>query len=331
MSGELILEMTHVGETAGSWAVEIIRAFDKLDQHRLAELLAAAEAAQFFTRPEPVLDTDLSTLLFRLRMTHDGRSRELAIGEPNALPELERLLRAARACLRDRQVFKVAEMPDDVRAVLMAGLPSLERNDVQPPNVATAERREAEAYWSERLVARRASSASTHSGVGRDHASTEEVLAGEADTIFAEIQGRVGDATLAQKLAEVHRAIANDNVRYRARFLDEVEVLATPDAARHVSVDAATLDKWRAEHRVVGVPVGAAWLWPMFQFEEGAPKPVVARALAKLPTTRSPWEAAWWFVSSNSWLGGPAPVSVLDSEPDAVVWAAERENDKIGG
>lgn len=128
MTGELMLEMTYVGEKADSWGVETTRAFDKLDQRRLAELLEAAEAAEFFTRPEPVIDGKLSTLLFRLCIAHDGRSREPAIGEPNAAPELERLLRAARACLSSRQVLKVAEMSEDERAGLMATQLSLDED-----------------------------------------------------------------------------------------------------------------------------------------------------------------------------------------------------------
>lgn len=192
-------------------------------------------------------------------------------------------------------------------------------------------RRSDEAYWSARLAARRTADHATGYLTEFDPRPTEEVLAGEADTIFAELQGGVGDVRRAQEMAEIHLAIAHDNVRLRARFLDEVEVLPTPDAAWLVGEDAATLDRWWAEGQVIGVPVGAAWLFPTFQFKDGAPRPVIARALAELPAERSPWQTAFWFVSSNSWLGGPAPTSLLDDDPDAIVWAAAHERDEIGG
>lgn len=192
-------------------------------------------------------------------------------------------------------------------------------------------RRSDETYWSARLANRRDADFSKDLFLKADPRSTAAVLATEAGAIFAELQGRVGDARLAGELAEVNLAIARDNVRLRARFLDEVQVLPTPDAARHAGGDAATLNSWRAERRIIGVPVGAAWLFPMFQFKDGAPRPVIARALAKLPPERSPWPHAFWFVSSNSWLGGPAPMSLLDDNPDAIVWAAERERDEISG
>lgn len=188
-----------------------------------------------------------------------------------------------------------------------------------------------ETYWSARLANRWDADCPADASLEPDPHSTLEVLASEADTIFADLQGRVGDTRLAGELAKVNLAIAQDNVRLRARFLDEVKVLATPDAARHVGEDAATLDRWRAERRIIGVPAGAAWLFPMFQFKDGAPRPVIARTLAELPYERSPWPNAFWFVSSNSWLGGPAPMSLLDNNPDAVVWAAERERDEISG
>lgn len=192
-------------------------------------------------------------------------------------------------------------------------------------------RRSDEAYWSARLARRRDADRAPSYSAKIDPRSTEEVLASEAGTIFAMLQGRVGDVRLAQQMAEVNLAIAHDNVRLRARLLDEVEVLPTPDAARHVGEDAATIDRWRAEGRVIGVPVGAAWLFPMFQFKDGVPRPVIARAIAELPAESSPWVTAFWFVSSNTWLGGPAPTSLLDENPDAIVWAAAHERDEIAG
>lgn len=145
------------------------------------------------------------------------------------------------------------------------------------------------------------------------------------------IRRRSDETYWSARLADRHDADCQINASPELDPRSTLEVLATPDAARHVGENAATLDRWRAERRIIGVPVGAAWLFPMFQFKDRAPRPVIARALAELPPERSPWPDAFWFVSSNSWLGGPAPMSLLDDNPDAIVWAAERERHEISG
>ncbi|PAX08877.1 hypothetical protein [Sphingomonas lenta] len=118
MDGQLTLEMLNTDGTPVSWNVATTRDFNELDQQHVAELLDAVVAAEFFTRPEPVIDVHSSTVAFRVRIAWDGRS----IGEPNAAPALERVARAARACLRDRKVIALNSMPYDERQALLAAL-----------------------------------------------------------------------------------------------------------------------------------------------------------------------------------------------------------------
>ncbi|MCO6415803.1 methyltransferase domain-containing protein [Siccirubricoccus sp. KC 17139] len=48
---------------------------------------------------------------------------------------------------------------------------------------------------------------------------------------------------------------------------------------------------------------------------------MVARVLAELPERKSPWQVAFWFVSTSGWLGGATPAPRL-ADGDAVVAAA---------
>jgi hypothetical protein len=78
------------------------------------------------------------------------------------------------------------------------------------------------------------------------------------------------------------------------------------------------------------VPSRGSELYPAFQFREGQPHPAVAKILRELPKQMSPWQIAFWFVSSNGWLRGATPADRLDDE-EAVVKAAHRESEPIVG
>ncbi|HWF51616.1 MAG TPA: hypothetical protein VG294_13340 [Solirubrobacteraceae bacterium] len=99
-------------------------------------------------------------------------------------------------------------------------------------------------------------------------------------------------------------------------------------AGSHASNRAALANRWRAENRVVAVPVRDELLYPGFQFaDEGRPRPAIKAVLDALrsdPHTTD-WQAALWFATPTSWLGGRRPVDVLDEDPEAVTEAARRE------
>jgi hypothetical protein len=125
---------------------------------------------------------------------------------------------------------------------------------------------------------------------------------------------------------------AQRNAAARNELLQEFGALRSQDVAdlagSRASNRAALANRWRAENRVVAVPVRDELLYPGFQFtDEGRPHPAVAAALGWLrsdPHT-SDWQAALWFAIPTTWLGGRRPVDVLDDDPDAVVQAARRE------
>jgi hypothetical protein len=135
-------------------------------------------------------------------------------------------------------------------------------------------------------------------------------------------------------VAEARRAIETDNARERARFLSEVACLTSKEIAQNAGHQAAnasvTGSRWKQQGRIFSVPSRGSELYPAFQFREGQPHPAIAKILRELPKQMSPWQIAFWFTSSNSWLRGAAPADRLDDE-EAVVKAAHRESEPIVG
>ena len=149
-----------------------------------------------------------------------------------------------------------------------------------------------------------------------------------AETIFAELQHR-HDPGKREVMADLDMQIAQDNAALRGRFLRDIATFTAAELAQAAG-DRTALRRWLAEQRVFSVPVDDGERFPAFQFAGGQPLPVIGDVLAALSPTWSAWEIAFWFVSSNSWLGGPTPVAHL-SNPAWVLSAARHENDEIGG
>jgi hypothetical protein len=135
-------------------------------------------------------------------------------------------------------------------------------------------------------------------------------------------------------VGEARRAIETDNARERARFLSDVACLTSKEIAQNAGHQAAnasvTGSRWKQQGKIFSVPSRGSELYPVFQFREGLPHPTVAKILRELPKQMSPWQIAFWFTSSNSWLRGGAPADRLDDE-EAVVKAAHRESEPIVG
>lgn len=131
---------------------------------------------------------------------------------------------------------------------------------------------------------------------------------------------------------------ARRNAQARSELLEEFGALRSQEVAAlagsRARNRAALANRWRAENRVMAVPVHDELVYPGFQFTaEGRPHPAVGPTLEQLrsdPHTTD-WQAALWFATPTSWLGGRRPVDVLDEEPDAVVEAARREVSDIAG
>jgi hypothetical protein len=136
-------------------------------------------------------------------------------------------------------------------------------------------------------------------------------------------------------MAEFHTAVAADNTAIRQRFMQEVETLTSAEVAARAGHEAKnrhqTAARWKAQARVFAVPYQGQDRFPAFQFDaDGKPLPLIKQVLEVLPANRTPWQTAFWFVSSNSWLGGPAPQERLD-DAAAILEAAAHESDELSG
>jgi nucleoid DNA-binding protein len=135
-------------------------------------------------------------------------------------------------------------------------------------------------------------------------------------------------------ISEARIAIETDNARERARFLTEVACLTSRQVAENAGHQAAnasvTGSRWKQQGKIFSVPSKGSELFPAFQFRDGQPHPTVAKILCELPKQMSPWQIAFWFTSSNSWLKGATPADRLNDEAQ-VVTAARRENEPLIG
>jgi hypothetical protein len=131
---------------------------------------------------------------------------------------------------------------------------------------------------------------------------------------------------------------ARRNAEARTLLLEEFGALRSHEVAElagsRAANRAALANRWRAENRILAVPLADELLYPGFQFTaEGKPNPAVAPVLGFLRTDpyASDWQTALWFSSPTSWLGGRRPVDLLDDDPDAVTEAARREVSDLAG
>lgn len=131
---------------------------------------------------------------------------------------------------------------------------------------------------------------------------------------------------------------ARRNAEARRALLEEFGALRSHEVAdlagSRASNRAALANRWRAEGRVVAVPVRDELLYPGFQFStEGKPKPSIRPVLERLGSNphATDWQRALWFASPSSWLGGARPVDLLDKDPEAVLDAARREVGDVAG
>ena len=123
----------------------------------------------------------------------------------------------------------------------------------------------------------------------------------------------------------VRAQLAVDNLEMRREYLDETPTLTAADIhmasglrSRNTSEPAS---RWKGEGKLFAVRVGRRDLYPVFQFEDGAPRPVIKDILGALPETMTGWQKALWFASGNGWLDGDEPQRRLDDRQQVVAAA----------
>lgn len=145
---------------------------------------------------------------------------------------------------------------------------------------------------------------------------------------------RLADVLLPNDLADARGVLAADNLELRDRFVAQTAPLTSADVAARAGHKSgnpyATAARWKKAGDIFSVHHRGAEYFPAFQFREGRPHPTVKKLLAVLPENLSAWQRAFWFVSTNGWLGGKAPRDLLN-DPEIVVAAARREAEEVVG
>jgi len=118
-------------------------------------------------------------------------------------------------------------------------------------------------------------------------------------------------------LSALFKKIETENAEIRRAYLDQTKFLDPPKSLRD------RLEQWKRERKIFAVRDHNANRYPVFQFENGYPKPVINKILKAMPGDISPWQTALWFRSGNGWLSGDVPQNCL-GDIDRVVNAAAR-------
>lgn len=146
--------------------------------------------------------------------------------------------------------------------------------------------------------------------------------------------GKLAEVLLPDELADARGALASDNLELRDRFVADVVQLTSAEISAQAGLKTrnqyATAARWKKNGDIFSVQHRGKEYFPAFQFRDGRPHPTIKKSLAALPPRLSAWQRAFWFVSTNGWLGDKAPADMLD-DPKAVVTAAEREGEEVIG
>lgn len=120
-----------------------------------------------------------------------------------------------------------------------------------------------------------------------------------------------------------------NNARLRLQYLQETEFA---DVSGSSTKDSDSTDyplerllKWEAEKKLFAVWVDQAKYFPVFQFQNQNPMPIVGKILRILPHDMNGWHIAYWFSSENGWLGWDFPRHCLNQE-ERILNAAKQES-----
>lgn len=135
----------------------------------------------------------------------------------------------------------------------------------------------------------------------------------------------VVETRMARRLAERHARVLNEFGYASA------EQLADWNQSRAAS-RTALADNWKRRGLVFAVRQRDEQgvereLFPLFQFDEQhRPRRLIQSVISVFGSHKAAWKLALWFTSASGWLPEQArPVDLLDTHPDAVLIAAQRD------
>ena len=131
-----------------------------------------------------------------------------------------------------------------------------------------------------------------------------------------------------EECANVYLRIARKNAEMRAAYLQTTKLYTAEDIRALNPSESST--KWKREGRVFAIQHDGKDLFPVFQFADGKPLPIIKEILKVLPEDMSPWQTAFWFESGNGWLGGEVPQECLKNESKVIDAAEQLSKPMIG-
>ena len=90
------------------------------------------------------------------------------------------------------------------------------------------------------------------------------------------------------------------------------------------SIKSAAASRWLREGRIFSVRFAGEQRFPRFEFQNGAPIPVIAKVIKIFATDATGWSLAFFFANPNPYIGGRKPIELIQTDPDRVVSLAER-------
>lgn len=118
--------------------------------------------------------------------------------------------------------------------------------------------------------------------------------------------------------------LAYDNAKARLEYLTATEFISLDPSGTSTRLNGSILSEWEKNKMIFSVNCFEKLLYPTFQFEANSPNPVIKEILSELPDRMNSWQIAFWFESSNGWLGGDIPKESLDRIDELMVAAQQK-------
>ena len=134
----------------------------------------------------------------------------------------------------------------------------------------------------------------------------------------------------------IEARVDSKNAEMRAEFLKDFPVLDSAGVHKLAGLKGAntsqTVNTWRQNGRILGLPFQGKNAYPVFQFTaDGQPLALMEQVLAALPKSFTPWQRAFWFVSQKESLDGNTPAEVLRVGDNRVIQTARTAGDLVAG
>ena len=137
-----------------------------------------------------------------------------------------------------------------------------------------------------------------------------------------------------KKPAKIDLEIKRKNDELRLKYLQAANLYTAEDIrnliAKNPQKPSDPSSKWKREGRVFAIQDGEKDRFPVFQFADGQPLPIIKKILKALPEDLTPWQTAFWFQSANGWLDGKSPQECLTNEKEVIAAAEQLGNLAIG-